>query len=155
MLNRIASIASIILAGLVPIIMGVTRMYSYFYWMFNGEYIHNTWINITDPSMNYLFVALVLSISNNYCRYHSLGIISLIAQGVLSLNSAHLSIDGDFTIYNLIVLSLNIFSIVMMVYVFIHIYQQIAKHQQKLRIFFNSIFYGFFQRIIRRIRSCE
>ena len=142
-------ILSVLLAGVIPILMVLYNLFDVTYLLVFDRYYYGIFSGLIDPNLIYCLFALVLSISNNYCRYHSMMILSLSACCILSLiHDKFLTLFGDYLVYNLIILSLTMFSLIMLIVVFVHIAKQIKKHIHKLKL----LYYGIQQRIFRCYR---
>ena len=148
-MRNISKIFTVIYAGVIPIILCVVYLFNVAKYFLYDEYIASSLSFIFQLDLVVLLSALVLSVSNNYCRYHSMMIISLSYCCILSLiHDKFLTLFGDYLVYNLIILSLTMFSLIMLIVVFVHIARQIKKHIHKLKL----LYYGIQQRIFRCYR---
>ncbi len=139
-MESLIKVITIIYAGVLPIVYSCYSRYVMIWWLCFGNYPDScSYLCLANDTIIYI-TALLLSISNNYCRYHSLMIMAELAQIGVSCYIA--STMSFILIGNLTIIAINIFSLVMMLIVFKHIYDLSTKHIQKIKILIYGVLKG-------------
>ena len=145
-MNNLFKIFSLIYAGVFPIVVTVYQITIYYNWITTGIYLDLGFDYLMGNNLFIYFSMLILSLINNYCRYHNLMILFQILVSIASFNcEAFYSETYDYLTYNYIVLALQTLSLIMLGITLKHIIKQISKHKKKFKI----LFYGIFKRITR------